>query len=298
MEYRDKICLITGASSGIGKAAAEIFAGAGCELILVVRNRHRGQKAVEDIIRNSGNINIRLFITDLSSSAEIKQLSEKLHSIYNRVDILLNNAGAYFSKFHLTVDGIEAAFDVNYVSRFLLTNMLLDLIMRSDSGRIINVTGEYHRKGEMNFKVKGNGDYSPLKAVSRAKLADMLFSMELSRRMQDTQVKVNTIHPGIVGTNIIYNDPDASLYSKIMYSLLKPFFRDPFKAGKDIFHLAFSDEVKDLNGKYFCCRKMREPSPLVHDRELSSRLWEFTEELTGYVSPIFTKNKIIIGKTK
>jgi NAD(P)-dependent dehydrogenase (short-subunit alcohol dehydrogenase family) len=294
MEIKDKICLITGASSGIGKAAAIEFAKAGTELVLIVRNRHRGERAIQEIIKNSGNVNINLFIADLSSAAEIKVLSDKLHEKYDRIDVIVNNAGAYFTKFHLTVDGIEAAFDVNYVSRFLLTNRMLDLILKSGSGKIINITGEYHRKGQLNFNIKSDNDYSPLKAISRAKLADMLFSMELSRRLNSAGVCVNTIHPGIVKTNIIYNDPDASLFKKFMYSVVKPFFRSPQKAAKDIYYLAFSDEVKGLSGKYFCCNKIKEPSALVNDEILAARLWEFTEELTGYRNPIFKNNKFIL----
>jgi NAD(P)-dependent dehydrogenase (short-subunit alcohol dehydrogenase family) len=296
MNIKNKICLITGASSGIGKAAAEIIAKEGTELILVVRNRHRGEKAIEEIKNISGNNKVKLFITDLSSWSEIKKLSETLHSLYDRIDVLINNAGAYFSKFHLTIDGVEASFDINYVSRFLLTNRLLDLILNSESGRIIDVTGEYHRKGELNFKVRGENGFSPLKAVSQAKLADMLFSMELSRKLKDTRTTVNTIHPGTVGTNIIYNDPDAPLFSKAIYSLLKPFFRDPVKAGEDIFYLAFSDEVKGLTGKYFCCRKQKDPSPVVYNEILSAELWKFTEELTGYTNSIFTNNKLPLEK--
>jgi NAD(P)-dependent dehydrogenase (short-subunit alcohol dehydrogenase family) len=208
--------------------------------------------------------------------------------------VLVNSAGAFFSKFHKTVDGIEAAFDVNYVARFLLTNRLLDLLLKAESAAVINVTGEYHSKGELNLNVHACDHYSPLKAVSRAKLANMLFSAELARRLKDTGVRVNTIHPGTVGTNIIYNDPDAPGYLRFIYSIVKPFFRKPEKAGKDIFHIAFSEEVKNVTGKYFCCSKIKQPSEKIKDEVLAARLWEFTEDLTGYRNPLFLKNKIIL----
>jgi NAD(P)-dependent dehydrogenase (short-subunit alcohol dehydrogenase family) len=294
MELKDKICLITGASSGIGKAAAIEFAKANAELILLVRNKHRGEKAVAEIKKDTGNNNIRLFNTDLSSAAEIKTLTETLHKIYSRIDILVNSAGAYFSKLHLTVDGIEASYDVNYVARFLLVNQLLDLLLKAPAGQIINVTGENHRKGKLNFNVKGESDYSPDKAVSNAKLADMIFSMELARRLTNTNVTVKTVHPGIVKTNILNNDPDSTVCMRTFYNIIKYFFRDPQKAGKDIFYLATSEEAQKLSGKYFCRRKIKEPLPLVYDEEISSQLWKFTEELTGYKNPVFSKNKLIV----
>jgi NAD(P)-dependent dehydrogenase (short-subunit alcohol dehydrogenase family) len=292
MELNDKICLVTGASSGIGRAVAEEFARAGAELILVVRNRHRGEKAVNEIIKNSGNLNIRLFNTDLSSYNEIKGLSEKLHSLYSRIDIIVNSAGGYFSKFRLTIDGTEATFDINYVARFLLINRMLDLILKSPSGKIINVTGENHRKGELNLDSKQESlHYSPMKAVNRAKLADMIFSMELARRLKNTRVSVNTIHPGIVKTNIMNNDPDAPVCAKVFYNMIKHFFKSPEKAGKDILYLAASEEE---SGKYFCGRKIKEPISLVYDEALAAKLWEYTEALTGYTNPIFSKNKLIL----
>lgn len=280
MNNQSKICLITGPTSGIGKAAAEKFASRGCELILVARNKHRGEKLTDEIIRKTGNSGIRLFTADLSSISEIKELSEKIHTIYNRIDILINNAGAYFSKFHKTTDGIEASYAVNYLSRFLLTNLMLDLLMKSDSGKIISITGEHYRKGYPDFSVYEENNYTGMQGARRAKFADMMFVFEIARRLNETNISINAVHPGSVSTNIIKNDPDATFLMKFLYSTVQPFFRSPYKAADDIINLAFMPGK--LSGKYFCCGKIKEPAAPVCDKIAAGELWNFSESLTGY----------------
>jgi NAD(P)-dependent dehydrogenase (short-subunit alcohol dehydrogenase family) len=296
MEFKEKICLITGFTSGIGWAAAEKFAFAGCELLLVSRSRHRGEKAAETIALKTGNDRIQFFSADLSSVREINNLSERLHTACSRIDVLVNNAGAYFSNFHETIDGIEATFAVNYISRFLLTNQVLDLILNSSSGRIINVSGEYHRKGELVIPLEKPEKYSAFKSVSSAKLADIIFVKELSRRLKGKDVTVNAMHPGTIATNIIKNDPDASGFLKMIYSLVSTFFHKPSKAADDIFYLAFSGEVKDISGGYFIHKKMAEPSKVVNDSLLAARLWEYSESLTGYKNGLLTYKPILEKK--
>lgn len=294
MDIQNKICVLTGPTSGIGKAAAEKFAGAGCNLILVARNRHRAEKLADELIRKTGNERITLFTSDFSSLREIKELSEMIHSAYDRIDILINNAGAYFSKFHKTMDGIEASFQVNYLSRFLLTNLLLDLILKSEGGRIINVSGEHYRKGKFDILVRENNNYSGLKGAQRAKFADMVFVFELARRLEGTNVKINAVHPGSVSTCIIENDPDATVNMKLLYSLCRPFFRGTHKAADDLYYIAFSEELDNITGKYFYKNRFKEPLVSVYDRETALKLWDLSEELTNYRNTLFKNNKLIM----
>ncbi len=276
----ERICLITGANSGLGKAAAKELARLGAKLILVCRNHVRGEKALKDIVESSGNKQVHLYIADLSSQNSILDLTEKLKSNYERIDILINNAGAYFSKRHKTVDGIEATFAVNYLSRFLLINLLLESIRKSKQGRIINVSGEYHRQGRIYFDdLELQKFYSGVKANRQAKLADVILTYELSRRLTGTNITVNCMHPGFVKTNIIFNDPDASFFSKFLYKLISPFMKSPEKGAETILYLAASPEVTRVSGKYFINKQCISTSKESYDPNTAQELWKLSEEM-------------------
>jgi len=283
MEYlNEKICLVTGASSGIGKATAMRLAELGAIVILVIRNHTRGERTLNEIIKVTENKNVYLFITDLSSQTDIQNLAKTIKKNFDRIDVLINNAGAYFSKRHITVDGIEATFAVNYLSRFLLTNLLLDLILNSKQGRIIDISGEYHRKGKINFEdLEFTKKYSGLETTKQAKLAEILFSYELARRLVNTNVTVNSIHPGAVATNIIYNDPDAHLAKKFAYRIFSIFLKNPFKAAENIIYLASSPEFNDGTGKYFIDKNEVLSAALTYDEDLAQKLWKVSEEMTN-----------------
>ncbi len=277
---RDKICLITGANSGIGKAAAKGLAELGANVILISRNHTRGERVLAELKEKTGSEKLHLFISDLSSQKSILDLANDIKAAFNTIDILINNAGAYFSKKHITVDEIEATFAVNYLSRFLLTNLLLDLILNSKQGRIINISGEYHRRAIINFREFGNPKkYSPSKAISQARLADILFVYELARRLINTKVTVNCLHPGFVATNIINNDPDSSPLKRILYKSLKPFLRSPEKGAATAVYLASSPEVTNVSGKYFIDKKCVCSSLLSYNKALAKRLWTISEQL-------------------
>ena len=225
---REINCIITGANSGIGKATAKGLAKLGATIILVSRNHTRGERTLAELKRTTGSNKFYLFISDLSSQKSILDFAVEIKSKFSCIDILINNAGAYFSKRHITVDGIEATFAVNYLSRFLLTNLILDNILASKQGRIITVSGEYHRKSRINFEdLEYSNNYSAFKALSQARLADILFVYELSRRLKNSRVTSNCLHPGFVATNIINNDPDSSLMKRIVYKSISPFLKNP-----------------------------------------------------------------------
>jgi NAD(P)-dependent dehydrogenase (short-subunit alcohol dehydrogenase family) len=276
----EKICLITGANSGIGKAAAKGLARLGATVILVSRNHVRGERTLNELKEKTGNEKFYLFIADLSSQSSILELTHKLKSKFRSIDILINNAGAYFSKRHVTVDGIEATFAVNYLSRFIITNLLLETILNSRQGRIINISSELHRKGKINLgDIEFSNSYSGLKAFSQARLADILFIYELSRRLNGTKVTANCLHPGFVATNIIYNDPDASFLTKLIYKSITPLLRSPEKGAETVIYLASSPEVTNVSGKYFIDKKTVYSSPSTYDKELAQDLWKQSEEM-------------------
>jgi NAD(P)-dependent dehydrogenase (short-subunit alcohol dehydrogenase family) len=280
MSFReDRICLITGADSGIGKAAAKLLAQLDITLLLVSRNHVRGERTVKEIEADC-NADLFLFIADLSSQESIRNLVKKIKEKFKRIDVLINNAGARFSKRYLTVDGIEATLAVNYLSRFLLTNLLLDLLKESEQGRIINVSGEYHRKGKINFddlNLKEN--YSAFTASAQSKLADILFTYSLAEKLKNTGITVNCMHPGSVATNIIYSDPDAGAGIKSLYAVSSLFLSKPDKGAETVIYLATSQNVSSITGKYFIDKKSVESSPLSYDKELGSKLWEVSEDL-------------------
>jgi NAD(P)-dependent dehydrogenase (short-subunit alcohol dehydrogenase family) len=276
----EKICLITGADSGIGKATAKGLAQLGFTLLLTARCHVRGERTVKELKAATCNNDIHLFIADLSSQESISNLAQKIKEKYNRIDILINNAGAHFSKKHITVDGIEATFAVNYLSRFLLTNLLLDLLKQSHQGRIISVSAEFHRKGKINFEdLNLNENYSAHSAVAQSKLADILFTYSLNERLNGSNISVNCLHPGIVSTNIIYSDPDANPAIKFLYSLFSLFFKPSEKGAETILYLAVSPEVTKITGKYFINKKAVASSPASYDKAIAEKLWQESERL-------------------
>ena len=248
----EKICLITGANSGIGKAAARGLAKLGATIILVSRNHARGERMLAELKEITGGNKSYLFIADLSSQESILNLANEIKNKFKNIDILINNAGAFFSRRHVTIDGIEATFAVNYLSRFLLTNLLLEIILNSKQGRIINVAGELHRRGKINFEdIEYSKDYSGFKVLNQAKLADILFVYKLARKLKDTKVTANCFHPGFVSTNIINNDPDSSILTRIVYKSISPFLKSPEEGADTMLYLASSPESEQCFREVF-----------------------------------------------
>ena len=280
-----KICLITGSDSGIGNAAAKALAKLGFTLLLTSRNHARSDRIVHELKAESGNVNIYPFIVHLASQESIYELTRKIEEKYNKLDILINNAGAHFSGRHLTADGIKATFAVNYLSKFLLTNLLFQLIKCSEQGRIINVTCEYHRKGEINFNdLNFSENYSAHTAMAQAKPADIIFTYSQVERLKGTSVTVNCLHPGVVSTNIIYSDPDINPVCKFLYKIIAPFIKSSIKGAETIIYLAVSEAVKDISGKYFINGKQALFSRDSYDKAIAERLWKKKRETNFEIS--------------
>jgi retinol dehydrogenase-14 len=280
MLMHGKICLVTGASSGIGKATAQGLARMGATVVMVCRDAARGESALSEIKHKTGNNSIDLLVADLSSQKEIHRLADEYCSKYQHLHVLINNAGVYYTKRHVTVDGLEAMFAINYLARFLLTNLLLDIIKSSAPARIINVAGAYHAKGMIDFDdLQGEKNFDGQRANHQSKLADVLFTYELVRRLEGTGVTANCLHPGMVATDLIDKDNDFPVFFKYLYKLSKPLMKSPAKGAQTSIYLASSPEVEGVTGQYFVNKKIADSSPESHDTQLAQRLWEVSERL-------------------
>ncbi len=279
---KDRICMITGASSGIGKATALGLAKMGAAVVIVARDRDRGEAAQAEIATASGNQHVDLLLADLSSQADVRRLAEEFRSRYTHLHVLINNAGVALSKRTLTVDGIETVFAVSYLAPFLLTNLLLDLLKASAPARVVNVAGDYHRKVTIRFDdLMSERDYNGARASNQAKLALILFTYELARRLDGAAVTANCLHPGPVAAGAPLKDPDLAPFGRFMYTLVKPFFLSPAKGAETSIYLASSPEAEGLTAKYFIKKRPVASSPESYDEEIARRLWEKSAELTG-----------------
>jgi NAD(P)-dependent dehydrogenase (short-subunit alcohol dehydrogenase family) len=281
-----KTCLITGATSGIGKATASALAEAGCSLVLTGRNAKKGTKIINSLTSKFKNQQFEFIAADLSSIKEVNQLTQTIKFKYSTIDILINNAGARFNDFHKSEDGVELTFAINHLGHFLLTLSLLDLIKKSPSGRIINISSSAHGSSKTDFtEINNPNHYDRKKAYSDSKLANLLFTYELADRLKNTGITVNAVNPGGVLTNLGKNNGYFAWFKHIIYHLLKRELQFPSRAAKDIFYLADSDQVSGITGKYFNKRKETKSSPRSYNKEIPVRLWELSSRLCGLNIP-------------
>jgi len=279
---KGRVCVITGATSGIGKATALGLAKIGATIVIVGRDQKRAEQARDEIRLQSGNQNVDVLTADLSSRAEIMLLALNIKARYPQLHVLINNAGISPIKRSVTVDGIEAIFAVNYLAPFLLTNLLLDPLIGSAPARVVNVAGDFHRKANIQFDdLMSEKKYSVSHANNQAKLALIMFTYELARRLAGKKVTANCLHPGAVSTDAPLKDPDLSPTARIMYNLVRPFFLSPAKGAQTSIYLASSPEVEDISGKYFIKKNQVLSSPESYDEGKARRLWEVSEKLTG-----------------
>lgn len=275
-----KISLITGANSGIGKETAIELAKMDSTIIMVCRSQERGEVAREEIMRQSCNDKVDLLLADLSSQNSIRQLVTEFKEKYSQLHVLVNNAGLWMINRVLTVDGLETTFAVNYLGHFLLTNLLLDVIISSAPSRIINVSSWGEMFGTINFDdLQGEKKYGRMRAYIQSKLALIMFTYELARRLDGTGVTVNTLHPGFVRTNFFNKNTPRSL--KVLTRLLFPLVINVKKGVRTVIYLASSQEVEKVTGKYFINCRERKSSKKSYDTLVQNRLWTISEELTG-----------------
>ena len=280
-DIRGKTVLVTGATSGIGLEASVALARQGARVIMVGRNQAKTEAARADVASRSGSKEVSYLLADFASQASVRALANAVRSQADRLDVLVNNAGGVNKARTVTADGIETTFAVNHLGYFLLTNLLLDLVVKSAPARVVTVASVGHRRGTLDFEDLGfeRGGYSIMRAYSRSKLANILFANELARRLAGSGVTSNSLHPGSVDTNIWSGAP---LWAKpIIQVLLRPFFISAEKGGERIVQLAASPELEGVTGKYFEDGKVVDPAPLARDASLATRLWDVSARMVG-----------------
>ena len=273
-----KVALVTGGTSGIGKATAMALSAMGADVVVVGRNRERGERAAEEIRAQTGG-RVDLALADLSSQAGVRSLAEEFKRRYDRLDVLVNNAGLVQSKRTETVDGLETTFATNHLAPFLLTSLLQDLLERSAPSRVVTVSSEAERGGNIDFDdLQSEKKYRGFPVYGMTKLANILFTYELAERLKGTGVTATCLHPGAVNTRFGTNNsgPMTSLFR-----LFKPFMRSPEQGADTVIWLASSPDVEGVSGRYYADRKPIEPKKIANDPAARRRLWEESERLTG-----------------
>jgi NAD(P)-dependent dehydrogenase (short-subunit alcohol dehydrogenase family) len=275
----DKVYLVSGATSGIGRATASALAARGAEVIVAGRNRQKAEETVSRIKSETGNTALWYLLADFADLDQVREMARALKARTSRLDVLVNNAGTFFNTRHGTPYGVEMTFLVNHLAPFLLTNLLLDTLQDSAPARIVNVSSAGHQYDEMDFDNLGfKRGYAGMKAYARSKLANVLFTYELARRLDASQVTANAVHPGHVATDMWKtNFPLIGPALKWMMGL---FARTPEQGADTVIYLASSPDVERITGMYFADREAIPSSPVSYDEEVAQRLWQISEDLT------------------
>jgi retinol dehydrogenase 12 len=274
-----KICLITGASLGIGRETALGLARRGAQVVIMGRNADRIHAAVEQIGREAGTERVAFLLADLSSQAEVRRVAREFKDKYSRLHVLVNNAGAIFTRRETTTEGFERTWALNHLSYFLLTQELLELLKASAPARIVNVASTMHTGGVIDFDdLQGEKSYGGIRAYSQSKLANVLFTYALARRLEGTGITANCLHPGGVATGFGQNTPGAL---KLLLRLAKPFLITAEQGAATSIYLASSADVEGVSGIYFAKCKPAHSSAVSHDEVLQERLWELSLRQIG-----------------
>jgi NAD(P)-dependent dehydrogenase (short-subunit alcohol dehydrogenase family) len=273
-------CLITGATSGIGKAAAQAIAAQGHQVLIVGRHRAKTEATAAELRRATGNPHLEVLVADLSSLAEVRRLAAEVAARHPRLHILVNNAGAFFMRRHTTADGLEMTFALNHLSGFLLTNLLLDRLKAAAPARIINVTSAMERDARPDWDdLQMERRYNGMQAYAISKRFNLYFTYELARRLEGTGVTVNAVHPGAVATGIWARPLGRA--GTLLGPLLRRFMRSPEQGADTVVYLALAAEVEGISGCYFVDRRPRAPSRAAQDPAAARRAWAISAALVG-----------------
>jgi retinol dehydrogenase 12 len=275
---KGQVCVVTGATSGIGKAAAAALAKRGAEVIVVGRDPARAE-ATAAAIQADGAPPPKVEIADLSVMEQVRALAGRLDQSLDRIDVLINNAGLVLNERQVTKDGFEYVFAVNHLAPFLLTNLLRPKLTASAPARVITVSSGAHTAAQLDLDDPNlEHDWSSWRSYSNSKLENILFTRELARRLDGTGVTANVLHPGVVRTGF---GRDAKPLMRIGITIARPFMLSPERGADTIVYLASAPEVAGKSGGFYEKRQLREPSPAARDDALARRLWEVSERLTG-----------------
>lgn len=269
--------MVTGASAGIGKSTALGLAKMGASVVMVCRNRQRGESALAEITSESGNTTLCLLLADLSSQTSIRHLAADFKAKYSNLHVLINNAGIITKKRVLTEDKLETQFAVNHLAYFLLTHLLLDTLKATAPARIVNVSSQAHHRASIDFDdLQSERSYRGTHVYAWTKLANVLFTYELSRRLEGTQVTANCLHPGVIATKLI-----ADYLPRPLRFMTQIIGASPAKGAQTPLYLATSPEVEGVTGKYFVDQRAVPSSAASYDRTTARRLWQVSADLTG-----------------
>jgi retinol dehydrogenase-14 len=276
-----KTALVTGGTGGIGWATAAGLAALGARVAITGRDPGRAEAAAAEIRRTTGNQDVDAFGADLSSQAEVRRLAAEVLDAYPRLDVLVNNVGGFWATRHVTADGLEHTFATNHLAAFLLTNLLLDRLKASAPARIVTVSSNAQSLGTIDFAdLQGERKYSGQTAYNQSKLASVMFTHELARRLDGTGVTANVLHPGVVDSGFGAEDP--SRIFKLLVPLWRPFMKTPQQGAATSVFLASSPEVESVTGAYFANGRPQSSSKTSYDGSAAGRLWRVSARLVGF----------------
>ena len=276
-----KTVLVTGGTGGIGLATAAGLAWLGARVGIVGRDAARTETAAKQLRTSGGQVDV--FVADLSSQREVRRLANEVLVSYPRLDVLVNNVGGYWATRHTTADGLERTFAVNHLAPFLLTNLLLDQLRVSAPARVVTVSSGAQAMGSIDFEdLQGERDYSGQRAYNQSKLANVMFTYELARRLAGSGVTANALHPGVVRTN--FGREDSKGWMRLMLPVIRPFLKSPERGAATSVYLASSAEVEGVTGRYFANNKPKTSSKASQDTAAAARLWDVSASLVGLPS--------------
>jgi len=279
---KDRICIVTGANSGIGKETARELARKGATVILACRNSEKGAQALQEIEEDTGTKDAHLVLLDLGSMKSIRQFASTIKDSFPRVDVLVNNAGAYIPRRYETEDGFEMTMGVNHFGTFLLTDLLLDALHESTSGRIVNVSSVGHKMAKLDLDdLHATKSYRAMKVYYNSKLANIYHVLGLHKRLQGSKITANSLHPGVIASGFAQQEKSAFAF---LVKLGKPFLSSSAKGARTSIYLASSPDVEGVSGKYFAGCKVAKSSKAAQNLDIAEELWARTAKAVGVSS--------------
>jgi retinol dehydrogenase-14 len=275
-----QVVLVTGGTGGIGKATAIGLAALGARVGITGRDPARAERVAAEIRTASGNPAVDPFAADMSSQAEVRRLAVAVLDAYPRLDVLVNNVGGFWAHRHQTVDGLEHTFAVNHLASFLLTNLLLDRLKASAPARVVTVSSHVQAEGRIDFDdLQGARDYSGQAAYSQSKLANVMFTNELARRLEGTGVTATCLHPGFVRTD--FGAEDQAWFFSVISHVVRPFLKTPAQGARSSIYLASAPEMDGVTGQFFVNGKPKSANKVAYDPAMLARLWQTSVGLVG-----------------
>ena len=285
----DKVVLITGGTGGIGRATAMGIATMGARVGITGRDLARAEQAAAEIRAASGNSAVDAFAADMTSQAEVRRLAAAVLDAYPRLDVLVNNVGGFWAHRHLTADGLEHTFALNHLAPFLLTNLLLDRLKASAPARVVTVSSGAQSMGRIDFDdLQGARNYSGQRAYNQSKLANVMFTNELARRLEGTGVTANSGHPGVVRTN--FGAEDQAWFFTVISRVARPVLKTPAQGAQTSIYLASSPEMDGVTGEFFAKGKPKTANKIAYDPDMAAKLWNVSAALVG-MTPVTLATK-------